>query len=84
MFNAERRVYNSCQPILKYGFEFVQLKKTFLDMFDLRQNTLLKNVLGVRHKARFKAVLNAIKVEQVSLAYDKHKVYEKQPHGVNV
>jgi len=64
-----------CQPILKYGFEFVQLKKTFLDILDLRQNILLKNVLGVRHKARFKVVLNEIKVEQVSLAYAKHKVF---------
>ncbi len=64
------------QTILKYGFEFVQLKKTFLDKLDLRQNTLLKNVLGVRHKGRFKVVLNVIKVEQVSLAYAKHKVFE--------
>jgi len=64
-----------CQSILKYGFEFIQLRKTFLDKLDLRQNTLLKNVLGVRHKARFKVVLNAIKVEQVSLAYAKHKVF---------
>jgi len=64
-----------CQSILKFGFEFVQLRRSFLSMLDVRQNILLKNILGVHHRARFKVVLNEIKVEQVSLLYAKHKVF---------
>ena len=61
-----------CQSILKFGFEFVHLKKSFLSKLDVRQNILLKNILGIRHRARFKVILNELKVEQVSLLYEKH------------
>ncbi len=60
-----------CQSILKFGFEFFQLRRSFLSMLDMRQNILLKNILGVHHRARFKMVLNEIKVE----LYAKHKVF---------
>ena len=64
-----------CQSILKFGFEFVHLRKSFLDGLNIRQNLLLKNILGIRHRARFKPLLNELKVEQVNLAYVKHKVF---------
>ncbi len=64
-----------CQSIMKFGFEFVYLRKSFLSKLDIRQNILLKNILGIHHRARFKVVLNIMKVEQVSLLYEKHKVF---------
>jgi hypothetical protein len=60
---------------MKFGFEFVYLRKSFLSKLDIRQNILLKNILGIHHRARFKIVLNIMKVEQVSLLYEKHKVF---------
>jgi len=64
-----------CQSILKFGFQFVQLRRSFLSMLDVRQNILLKNILSAHHRARFKVVLNEIKVEQVSLLYARHMVF---------
>jgi len=64
-----------CQSIMKFGFEFVYFRKSFLSKLDIRQNILLKNILGIHHRARFKVVLNIMKVEQVSLLYEKHKVF---------
>jgi len=55
-----------CQSILKFGFEFVFLRKSLLRKLEIRQNILLKNILGIHsihHRARFYIVLNAIKVE---------------------
>jgi len=52
------------------GFEFVYLIKTFLSKLDIRQN-----ILGIHHRARFKVVLDIMKVEQLSLLYEKHKVF---------
>jgi hypothetical protein len=45
------------QSIMKFGFEFVYLKKTILSRLDIRQNILLKNNLDIQHRARFKVVL---------------------------
>jgi hypothetical protein len=64
-----------CQSILKFGFEFVFLRKSFLRKLEIRQNILLKNILGIHHRARFKIVLNTIKVEQVYQLYEKHKLF---------
>ncbi len=61
-----------CQSIVKIGFEYVYRRKTFLNKLDIRQNILLMNI---HHRARFKVVLNGMKVEQVSLMYAKHKVF---------
>ncbi len=58
-----------CQSIVKFGFEYVYLRKTFLNKLDIRQNILLKNILGIHHRARFKVVLNG------SLMYARHKVF---------
>jgi len=56
-------------------FEFVFLRKSFLRKLEIRQNILLKNILGIHHRARFKIVLNTIKVEQVYQLYEKHKLF---------
>jgi len=53
----------------------VFLRKSFLTKLEIRQNILLKHVLGIHHRARLKIVLNAIKVEQVYQLYEKHKVF---------
>jgi len=60
-----------CQSIMKFGFEFVYLSETFVSKLDIRQNILLKNILDIHHRARF----NIMKEEQVSLLYEKHKVF---------
>ena len=64
-----------CQSILKFGFEFVYLRKSFIDHLNVRQNLLLKNVIGIRHRARFKPLINELKVEPVGLSYGKHKLF---------
>ena len=64
-----------CQSIFKFGLEFVYLRKTFLNSLNIRQNLLLKNILGIRHKARFKPLLNELCVEQINLVYAKHKIF---------
>ena len=60
---------------MKFGFEYVYLRRSFLSQLDIRQNILLKNILGMHHRAMFKVVLNIMKVEQVSLLYEKQKVF---------
>ena len=64
-----------CQSILMFGFEFVYLISSFVDQLNVRQNLLLKNVIGVKHRARFKPLINEIKVDPVGLVYGKHKVF---------
>ena len=64
-----------CQSILMFGFEFVYLRSSFVDQLNVRQNLLLKNVIGVKHRARFKPLINEIKVDPVGLVYGKHKVF---------
>jgi hypothetical protein len=64
-----------CQSILKFGFEYVYLRSSFLDQLNVRQNLLLKNVIGIKHRARFKPLINELKVEPVGLAYGNHKVF---------
>ena len=53
----------------------MHLRKSFIDGLNIRQNLLLKNILGIRHRARFKPLLNELKVEQVNLTYVKHKLF---------
>ncbi len=56
------------QSMLKFGFQFFQLRRSFLSMLDVRQNILLKNILGVHHRAKFKVVLNEIRVMSSTLS----------------
>jgi hypothetical protein len=64
-----------CQSIIKYGLENLYLSNAFRDMLNLRQNILLKNVLGLKRFARCKALFNELGIESVNQLYQKHKVF---------
>ena len=53
-----------------------------MKQFNIRQNILLKNVLGIKYFARFKPLLNELKIDQIEQLYFKHKIYGfKQLHN---
>ena len=64
-----------CQSIIRFGLDNLFLKRTFINQLNVRQNTLIKNVLGVKHFARSKVLLNELKVEPVLQLYLKHKLF---------
>jgi hypothetical protein len=64
-----------CQSIVRYGLEFIYLKKTFLNQLNVRQSILLKSILGIKYYARSKALLNELGLEQIGQIYEKHKIY---------
>ena len=64
-----------CQSIIRYGLEFIYLKKGFVNQLNVRQSILVKCVLGVKYYSRSKPLLNELSVEQIGQIYDKHKVY---------
>ena len=51
------------------------MNKTFLNQLNVRQNFLLKTILGIRNHARFKPLLHELKVDQISQLYFKHKIF---------
>jgi len=54
-----------------------------LNLLDLRQNVLLKNVLGIRRYARAKALLNVLRIEQIKHTYLKHKIFGLKQFNLN-
>ena len=64
-----------CQAILKYGLELLYLNSKTIHQLNVRQNVLIKNVLGLSYYARSKPLMNELGVEQVMQAYQKHKIF---------
>ena len=64
-----------CQSILKFGLEHLFLKDAFINELNIRQNLLLKNVLGIKYHSRFKPLLKALGVESIYQLYLKHKTF---------
>ena len=64
-----------CQSIFKYGLETLYIKKSFLNLLNVRQNILIKNVLGIKLYARSKVLMNVLNIESITQIYSKHKLY---------
>ena len=65
---------NNCQSIIRYGFECLSLPEYKLSEFDLRQNKLIKNALGLNKFASTSALLDVLHVESIECIYYKHKI----------
>ena len=64
-----------CQSIIKYSLDNLYLSNKFLNLLNVRQNILIKNILGIKYFARAQPLLNELKIEQVKQLYMKHKLF---------
>ncbi|RNA42677.1 hypothetical protein BpHYR1_013425 [Brachionus plicatilis] len=64
-----------CQSIFRYHLDTVWIGADKLSEFETRQNLLLKRALGIKKFARFRPMLEAIKVETIEQIYCKHKIF---------
>ena len=71
-----------CQSTFNFGLEICYINNNILKQFNIRQNILIKNVLGIKYYARFKPLLNELKIDQIEQLYFKHKIFGlKQVHN---
>ena len=64
-----------CQSIVRFGLEKWYLVQDQLNQLNVRQNMLLRNVIGLKHGTRTKVLLNELKIENIRQIYLKHKVF---------
>jgi hypothetical protein len=64
-----------CQSIIRYGMECLHLPASKLNEYNMRQNILLKQAVGLSKYALSTPLLNVLKVEKISEIYLKHKFY---------
>jgi hypothetical protein len=64
-----------CQSIIKFGLENLHLDTSFLNLLNVRQNILIKNVLGINYNSRSKVLMNELKIENLVQLYEKHKIF---------
>lgn len=64
-----------CQSIVKYGLENLYLSNSRLRLLNIRQNVLVKSVLGLSPYCRTKPLFQALRIEQFTQLYSKHKVF---------
>ena len=60
---------------MKFGLEYIFINVTFINELNIRQNLLLKNVMGIKFHSRFKPLLNALGVKSIYQLYFKHKTF---------
>ena len=65
-----------CQSIIRFGLDNLFIKKSFINLLNVRQNILIKNVLGLNYFSRSKALLNELRIESYLQLYLKHKIYD--------
>jgi hypothetical protein len=63
-----------CQPTLRYFLENIKTTCKKLDELDVRQNTLIKNSIGLNKFARTTPLLQCLKVESIKQLYKKRKI----------
>ena len=51
------------------------LRKSFLNLINVRQNVIIKNILGLKFFSKTKALLNELGIELISQVYAKHKIF---------
>jgi len=64
-----------CQSIIKFGFENLFLNSSKLRELNVRQNILVKSGLGLNYYCRTKPLFHALKIEQLTQLYLKHKLF---------
>jgi hypothetical protein len=63
-----------CQPTFRYCLENIKIPGKKLDELDVRQNTLIKNAIGLNKFVRTTPLLQCLKVESMRQLYKKRKV----------
>jgi hypothetical protein len=64
-----------CQSIIRYGLECLYLPEYKIKEFNVRQNIMLKQAIGLSKFALSTPLLNALKVEKITEVYMKQKLY---------
>lgn len=64
-----------CQSIFKYGLEVLFLSNKKIDNFNIRQNILIKQAIGISKYTRTKPLFQILKIESIMQLYCKHKIY---------
>ena len=64
-----------CQSIFKFGIETLTVSKPQLNRLNVRQNVLIKNILNVKHRTRYKVLINVLGIDQIDHIYYKHKIF---------
>jgi hypothetical protein len=63
-----------CQSILRYCLDNVKIPCKKIDEIDIRQNTLLKNAIGLSKYVKTTPLLKCLKVESIRQIYQKSKI----------
>jgi hypothetical protein len=63
-----------CQSIFFYGLETNFISKTTLNILNVRQNILVKNVLGFSKYVHTKPLFQSLCIESIHHTYDKYKI----------
>ena len=64
-----------CKSILRYGLESLYLTNYKLREYDIWQNIILKQSIGISKYSHTTALINVLNVERIEEIYIKHKVY---------
>ena len=73
-FHIIANIYKKfCQSIFYYGLEINFIRKQCLNQLRVRQNTLLKNIIGISKFCRSKALMNVLKIKSIYQFYEEYK-----------
>jgi len=64
-----------CQSILRYGLECLYLPEYKLHEYNVKQNVMLKQAIGLSKYTLSTPLLNVLRVEKIEEIYIKHKLY---------
>jgi hypothetical protein len=64
-----------CQSIFRYGLECLFLTSSKLNEYNIRQNLMIKQSIGLSKYALSTPLLNALRIEKIPEIYHKHKIY---------
>ena len=64
-----------CQSIFKYGMEYIYLRDKDLNIYNIRQNILIKRAIGLNKYCKTTPLMNSLKIESIKEVHHKHKVY---------
>jgi len=64
-----------CQSIFRYVLDNVLISESKLKEFEIRQNLLVKQVIGIKKYSKMKELRNAIGLDSIKALYCKHKIF---------
>ena len=74
-FHIIANIYKKfCQSIFYYGLEINFIRKQCLNQLRVRQNTLLKNIIGISKFCRSIALMNVVKIKSINQIYEEYKI----------